>query len=88
MNLAALSLAVSISALGVRRAWPGGAVGRVGSVSGLAVSTFLAAVLSWYCFSFSYGLPNQAAALANKAAGIVVQKRGVTPITFAELFPT
>ena len=63
VNLAALSLGVTISAVGVRRAWLGGALGRVGSATGLALSTFLTAVLGWYCFSFSYGLPNEAGAL-------------------------
>ena len=56
LNLLILTGAVVLSVMAVQRALPGW--GRVGSIAGLVVSAGLLALLSFYCFSLSYQLPD------------------------------
>ncbi len=62
LNLLFLSVAIGLGGVAVYRArtrWS-----RVGSVAGLALSLLLTGLLSYYCFVFSYQVPD-----AGRAAG-------------------
>jgi predicted anti-sigma-YlaC factor YlaD len=65
LNYALLALAVGLSAVGLRRAWPrGGALRRAGAAAGLLVSGAIALFFAWYTLSGSRQLPDAANALA------------------------
>jgi hypothetical protein len=56
LNLLILAGAMALGVVGLRRA--SSSLGRAGSLVGLAFSTFLTGLLAFYCFFFSYGLPD------------------------------
>jgi hypothetical protein len=56
LNLLILAGAMGLGVVAVRRARSG--LGRAGSVAGLGLSTFLTGLLVFYCFFYSYGLPD------------------------------
>ena len=66
-NLLILTLAICISGIGLRRAWPEFGWRRVAGVTGMFVSSALTVMLLLYCFVLSYKLPS--ADLAVKQGG-------------------
>ena len=56
LNLLILAGAMALGVVAVRRAATGR--GRAASVAGLGISTFLTGLLVFYCFFYSYGLPD------------------------------
>ena len=63
-NLIILALGVVASTIALRRAWPGSAWRRIAGSGGLAVSCGLAGLLLFYCYAWSYGLPESPGARA------------------------
>ena len=68
VNFSILALAVGLSLIALRRAWPRGVWLRVAGVAGVVWSTALSAVLVLYCAVWSYNLPDPAGGLAVGAA--------------------
>ncbi len=64
LNLAILGAAVTISWIGLGRARPRGGWRLAAGVAGFGWSVFLTGLLSFYCFSYSYNLPDDDLALA------------------------
>jgi hypothetical protein len=58
LNFLILIAALAISAMGLRRAWPGGGWQRFGGVGSTLASGGLGALLVAYVFFLSYGLPS------------------------------
>jgi len=65
LNLLILAGALTISVIGLRRAWSGGVGRRVAGVAGTVFTAFFAALLPFYIFSLSYSLPD-----ASEGAGL------------------
>ena len=64
LNLLILAGAVVLAGRGLAEAWRrGGALGRTAGVLSLGFSSLCAALLTYYCFFMSYGLPDAEAAL-------------------------
>ena len=66
-NLLILAVAVSISVIGIRRAWPVGGWRRGVGLLGLFASVSFTSMLLVYCFVLSYELPS--ASFAAKQGG-------------------
>lgn len=67
LNIGILLVAVALSILGLRRAWPRGGWRRLAGAGGAALSALLLAGLVAYCYGMSYGLPSADAAIAEGA---------------------
>jgi hypothetical protein len=63
-NLVLLALGVAASAVGLRRAWARSGWRRIAGTAGLVASCGFAGLLIFYCYVWSYGLPESPASLA------------------------
>jgi hypothetical protein len=84
LNLLILLGATALSVIGLRRARPGW--GRAGSIAGLVVSAGLLGLLVYYCFVFSYGLPdpNRVVADGTRIPSITLASWDGRPVDVAE----
>jgi hypothetical protein len=64
LNLSLLLGGIALSIVGLRRAWPVAGWRRIAAASGMVGSVGLTGLFVWYCFLFSYSLPDEAGALA------------------------
>jgi len=71
-NLLILAVAIGISVVGIRRAWPVGGWRRGVGILGMFVSVSFTLMLLVYCFVLSYGLPS---------ADLAVKQGGQIPAT-------
>jgi hypothetical protein len=86
-SLIILALGVTASGIGLRRAWPRSPWRRIAGTGGLIASCGLAGLLLFYCYVWSYGLPESPGSLAigEPVPAVVLEDHHGKPVDLADI---